>query len=264
MSEDEEDMTEEEMWDAERKDICACLVELLKRADVFRDRINDHDQLSAAAGLCLLELQGTCLISSAKIPMAGNLFLNMWFGSAIDDKTREIFCPASETNDRAVSRAADAERALRAFNIHDTDVNNPDRIISISLMMDEGNKKGLNMKAKLGNAMSASGEVNRLCFDTDRGLTKVTDTSAQQTFDSLVNELGDGVFLIQTVCSDWFANGLEAKKVGKLIDDKLRALGAITRETHPKLFIESTIDSSVVFDLSGPTREECVNACKVT
>jgi len=231
---DDEEMSVDDMWEEERKDISACLIDLMQRAAVFKNMINDHDQLSISAGLCLLELQGTVRISSEKIPMAANIFLNMWFGSALDYKTRELFCPSSETNDRAVCRAAAAERTLRSFQIADTDANNSSRIIGMSLMMDEGNKKGHDMKAKLGNSISAAGEVCRQSFDTDVGITKVTDPSAKQTFESLLKELGKpAIFLITSICSDWFANGAEARKVGKAIDDLLLAEGEITQETHP-------------------------------
>jgi hypothetical protein len=255
----------EDLLETERANISSELLSLVERAGVFKTTIRGKKQLSLKSGVNLIDLQSTSLVSSAKMPMALCTALNLWFGNKITPEAQRFMCPSREAIDNAVARAADAEEALLISKFNSIDPHDPKRILNASLMIDEANKSGSQpTKAKLGNSLSGDFQVRKVAFETDRSGTKKVGSSADQSYDSLRRQLGtDALSMILTATSDWFACGGEAKNIMRKIDDMVEGFGDVTPQSHPKLFIVSSFNPTLIYDYSGRIREDCVRACEV-
>jgi hypothetical protein len=127
-------------------------------------------------------------ISSEKMPLALNLFVNLYFGS-VESKTMQFLVPSSQLATKVMDYSYKmSARFLVEKLLSDTTA------LAMTLLPDESEKK----KAPLMLKLIAISEVDRVYLtnlDSDTMSTKKATNAALHTFNSLLEQLGVGALL---------------------------------------------------------------------
>ncbi|KAJ1422057.1 hypothetical protein B484DRAFT_465411, partial [Ochromonadaceae sp. CCMP2298] len=233
---------------------------LVEAGTLFKGTKNGHSQLSMISGVLVRDLTSHCEVSMEKLPLVIILVLFLVLGDQIDDTTIRRVVRSSDVYALSAERASVLVTSDGRARFCDRE--RDDGVQSAILMCDESNKAGMNICVKQTVQRLHNGDIVERGLATDSAVGKKSAGAVVKTVDSLTKEFTrDGLAFVHGSMSDAF-NG--ARKTNamliKICDEAAVALAA---RDPTALRVQSAIFPGLVFDTSGPFREECANLCKL-
>ena len=263
MNDDEDANDDEEEADAQSAESSSVrttselLVKLIERSGVYREaRVsrNQPGSLKIQTGCMASELHSSCLVSYEKMPHVVLTVAHMLFGRLTLEATEHINAASSSYSDAALDYV-EAQRAEHAAWFKGTGSVFNALLDKAWLAMDESNKADRALKVKIYVYMNSVGKIGMKGFNTDQCMTKKVNLSIPLTWQSLQDEIGNGVVLLHGATCDWFANGMEAREIMKLVDGVAATCDRALVQRVSVLF------DDLVYNYDGPFRQLRIRPC---
>ncbi|KAJ1392986.1 hypothetical protein B484DRAFT_473082, partial [Ochromonadaceae sp. CCMP2298] len=233
---------------------------LVEAGTLFKGTKNGHSQLSMISGVLVRDLTSNCEVSMEKLPLVIILLLFLVFGDQIDDSTIRRVVRSSDVYALSTERASVLVTSDGRARFCDRERDDGEK--SAILMCDESNKAGMNICVKQTVQRLHNGDIVERGLATDYPVGKKTAGAVAKTVDSLTKELTrDGLAFVHGSMSDAF-NG--ARKTNTMLMKKCEQAAVELAARDPTaLRVQSAVIPGLVFDTSGPFREECAGLCKL-